>query len=125
MPSGSFLYIKLSISCIFYKSVTDRRTDGPTDPPSYRDARTHLKRINTVCVHITVLPTVESASVLVKLSEFVLAGDEVWQGADEGTASDQAGGGGQIQRTIPLRTHEGQRQSHEHRRQVVRRGDEA
>ena len=42
MPSGSFLYIKLSISCIFYKSVTyiptdgrtDGRTDGPTDGPT-------------------------------------------------------------------------------------------
>ena len=51
MPSGSFLYIKLSISCIFYKSVTDGPTDQPTnrptdqrtDTPSYRDARTHLK----------------------------------------------------------------------------------
>ena len=31
MPSGSFLYIKLSISCIFYKSVTYIRTDGRTD----------------------------------------------------------------------------------------------
>ena len=47
MPSGSFLYIKISISCILYKSVTYGRTDGPTDgrtdTPSYRDARTHLK----------------------------------------------------------------------------------
>ena len=32
----------------FHESVTDGRTDGPTDGrtdrPSYRDARTHLKR---------------------------------------------------------------------------------
>ena len=39
MPSGSFLYIKLSISCIFHESITDRRTDGPTDGPT--DGRTH------------------------------------------------------------------------------------
>ena len=42
MPSGSFLYIKLSILCIFYKK-RDIHTDEPTDIPSYRDARTHLK----------------------------------------------------------------------------------
>ena len=30
---------KISISCIFYKSVTG----GRTDTPSYRDTRTHLK----------------------------------------------------------------------------------
>ena len=46
------------------------------------------------------------------------------QAGDEGPASDHAGGDGQIHRTIPLRTHKGQRQSYEHRRQVVRRGDE-
>ena len=49
-PSWSFLYIKFSISCIFHKSVTYGRTDGPTDgrtdTPSYRDARTHLKTLN-------------------------------------------------------------------------------
>ena len=52
IPSWSFLYIIFSISCIFHKSVTyrrtDGRTDGPTDrrtdTPSYRDARTHLKK---------------------------------------------------------------------------------
>ena len=39
---------KVSISAIFEKRVTDRRThgrtDGPTDEASYRDAWTHLKR---------------------------------------------------------------------------------
>ena len=30
-PSWSFLYIKFSISCVFYKSVTCRRMDRPTD----------------------------------------------------------------------------------------------
>ena len=38
--------LKFSISCIFCKSVTksitDGRTNRPTDTPSYRDARTHL-----------------------------------------------------------------------------------
>ena len=32
---------------------TDRRTDGPTDRPSYRDARTHLK---TACSFIILWP---------------------------------------------------------------------
>ncbi len=54
MPFWSFLFIKLSISCIFYKSVTYRRTNrrtnrgtngptdqwtnGPTDGPTDRNA---------------------------------------------------------------------------------------
>ena len=38
MPSWSFLYIKLAISCIFHKSITDIRTDGRTDGPT--DGRT-------------------------------------------------------------------------------------
>ena len=54
MPSWSFLYIKLAISCIFHKSITDIRTDGPTDrrtdTPSYRDARTHLKNLKRIMV---------------------------------------------------------------------------
>ena len=28
------------------KMVTDRQTDGPTNGPSYRDAKTHLKSAN-------------------------------------------------------------------------------
>ena len=31
----------------FRKRVTDGRTDGRTDRPSYRDARTHLKMIGS------------------------------------------------------------------------------
>ena len=48
----------------FYKSVTDGptdqrtdqrtdgRTDGRTDTPSYRDARTHLKKCSSIFVFI-------------------------------------------------------------------------
>ena len=36
--AGRFQYL-----LCFNESVTDRRTDGWTDRPSYRDARTHLK----------------------------------------------------------------------------------
>ena len=32
---------------------TDGRTDGRTDRPSYRDARTHLKTAHYVCTRIT------------------------------------------------------------------------
>ena len=46
----------------FYKSVTDRPTDGRTnhgqmDTPSYRDARTHLKNyyFGPIKVHLTFL----------------------------------------------------------------------
>ena len=35
---------KPSIFAIKKKRITDRPTDGRTDRPSYRDARTHLKR---------------------------------------------------------------------------------
>ena len=57
MSSLMFCCLKVLISAIFEKSLTngqtdqqtDGRTDGPmdrrTDRPSYRDARTHLKTI--------------------------------------------------------------------------------
>ena len=32
-------------SPFYHESVTDRPTDGQTDKPSYRDARTHLKML--------------------------------------------------------------------------------
>ena len=56
IPPATIICSKMMIFLIFYKSVTnqptdgrtDQRTDGPTDGradrPSYRDARTHLKR---------------------------------------------------------------------------------
>ena len=51
-----FFSYSLFIFCFFYmfkkKRGTDRRTDEPTnrraDTPSYRDARTHLKRLNSI-----------------------------------------------------------------------------
>ena len=39
-----FYCLKVLISAIFEKRVTDLRTDGPTDKASYRDAWTHLKK---------------------------------------------------------------------------------
>ena len=36
---------KCVIFSYFDESVTDRRTNGPTDRPSYRDARSHLKKL--------------------------------------------------------------------------------
>ena len=43
----------IDFPCFFYESVTDGRTDGPTngrtDRPSYRDARMHLKNGKRIC----------------------------------------------------------------------------
>ena len=40
----SLFAVKIIDFPVFDESVTDGRTDGRTDRPSYRDARTHLKR---------------------------------------------------------------------------------
>ena len=52
------------IFLVFYKSVTNPPTDGPTDGltdrrtdrPSYRDARTHLKTLNTLAFLKIIMP---------------------------------------------------------------------
>ena len=49
IPPSTFICSKIMIFHVFYESVTNPRTNGPTDRPtdmtSYRDARTHLKTI--------------------------------------------------------------------------------
>ena len=50
-------YLLENTDFVFYKSVTDRRTNGPTDGPmdrpGYRDARTHLKMSNNLKMLMT------------------------------------------------------------------------
>ena len=54
------LILHYAIFSDFYKSVTDARTNGRTDTPSYRDARTHLTSLVTKCQmrpHLSSAPT--------------------------------------------------------------------
>ena len=46
----------------FFKMLTDIRTDGRTDRPSYRDARTHLKKPRINSHPIIHYPTSEGVS---------------------------------------------------------------
>ena len=43
MKGNDRIGLKKVFLAFFTKAL---HTDGPTDPPSYRDARTHLKRID-------------------------------------------------------------------------------
>ena len=67
-----FYCLKVLISAIFEKRVTDRRThgrtDGPTDKASYRDAWTHLKTltntdVSTQSEYVYVHPSYQRSSV--------------------------------------------------------------
>ena len=42
-PTQAIICPKILITLVFDESVTNGRTDGRTDGPGYRDARTHLK----------------------------------------------------------------------------------
>ena len=44
----SIVCSKILIYLVFEKGMTNRRTDGRTDGPGYRDARTHLQKENEV-----------------------------------------------------------------------------